>query len=83
VRHRRGRAEAIVLGCAGMARLAAAYQRRFGLPVVEGVGAAVKQAEALVALGLATSKRGAYASPIAKSYSGVLKVFAPGAITAE
>jgi allantoin racemase len=77
------RAEAIVLGCAGMARLAAAYQRRFGLPVVEGVGAAVKQAEALVALGLSTSKRGAYASPIAKSYSGVLQAFAPGAIAAE
>ncbi|MER9092878.1 aspartate/glutamate racemase family protein [Mesorhizobium sp. M0700] len=73
------RAEAIVLGCAGMADLAAALQREFGLPVIDGVGAAVKQAEALIALGLTTSKRGAYASPLAKSYHGALKSFAPGA----
>jgi allantoin racemase len=77
------RAEAIVLGCAGMARLAAAYQQRFGLPVVEGVGAAVKHAEALIALGLSTSKRGAYQSPIAKPYGGLLEGFAPHAIAAE
>ncbi|MER9553906.1 aspartate/glutamate racemase family protein [Mesorhizobium sp. M0323] len=73
------RAEAIVLGCAGMADLAAALQREFELPVIDGVGAAVKQAEALIALGLTTSKRGAYASPLAKSYHGALKSFAPGA----
>lgn len=71
------RAEAIVLGCAGMARLAAAYRQRFELPVIEGVSAAVKQAEALVALGLSTSKRGAYAFPSAKPYAGVLQGFAP------
>ena len=52
-------------------------QAEFGLPVIDGVGAAVKQAEALVALGLTTSKRGAYASPLAKPYRGVLKSFAP------
>jgi allantoin racemase len=73
------RAEAIVLGCAGMANLALAYRRRFGLPVIEGVGAAVKHAEALVALGLSTSKRGAYASPVTKPYAGVLEMFAPQA----
>ncbi|TGS95733.1 aspartate/glutamate racemase family protein, partial [Mesorhizobium sp. M8A.F.Ca.ET.213.01.1.1] len=60
------RAEAIVLGCAGMADLAAELQRDFRLPVIDGVGAAVKQAEALIALGLSTSKRGAYANPLAK-----------------
>ena len=32
------RAEAIVLGCAGMADLAAMLQREFGVPVVDGVG---------------------------------------------
>ncbi|TIQ22803.1 aspartate/glutamate racemase family protein, partial [Mesorhizobium sp.] len=57
------RAEAIVLGCAGMADLAAELQREFDVPVIDGVGAAVKQAEALIALGLSTSKRGAYANP--------------------
>jgi allantoin racemase len=77
------RAEAIVLGCAGMANLAAAYQQRFGLPVIEGVGAAVKQAEALIALGLSTAKRGAYAFPVAKPYSGVLQEFAPEAFVTE
>ena len=64
-------------------QLAAAYQQRFGLPVVEGVGAAVKPAEALLALGLSTSKRGAYQSQIAKPYSGLLQGFAPEAIAAE
>tara|TARA_R110002020_G_scaffold112935_1_gene259826 strand:- start:52 stop:786 length:735 start_codon:yes stop_codon:yes gene_type:complete len=70
-------AEAIVLGCAGMADLAHTLSGEFGLPVIDGVGAAVKQAEALVALGLRTSKRGAYASPIAKAYAGALAEFAP------
>ncbi|MGE0155127.1 MAG: aspartate/glutamate racemase family protein [Reyranellaceae bacterium] len=69
-------AEAIVLGCAGMADLAAALQRDFGVPVIDGVGAAVKQAEALLALGLATSKRGAYAFPARKRYDGALAPFA-------
>ena len=77
------RAEAIVLGCAGMADLAHQLQEEFDLPVIDGVGAAVKQAEALIALGLSTSKRGAYASPLAKSYLGVLKSFSPGTIAAE
>ena len=70
-------AEAIVLGCAGMADLARTLGNEFGLPVIDGVGAAVKQAEALVALGLRTSKRGAYAAPIAKAYAGALEEFAP------
>ncbi|MER8652458.1 aspartate/glutamate racemase family protein [Mesorhizobium sp. M0586] len=77
------RAEAIVLGCAGMADLAHRLQQEFDLPVIDGVGAALKQAEALIALGLSTSKRGAYASPLAKPYRGVLKSFSPGVIAAE
>jgi allantoin racemase len=63
-------AEAIVLGCAGMAELAAALARRHGLPVVDGVAAAVKLAEALVGLGLATSKLGPYARPLPKTFAG-------------
>lgn len=70
-------AEAIVLGCAGMADLAHTLSREFGVPVIDGVGAAVKQAEALVALGLGTSKRGAYAAPVSKTYLGALSEFAP------
>jgi allantoin racemase len=63
-------ADAIVLGCAGMAELAASLAREHGLPVIDGVAAAVKLAESLVALGLRTSKRGPYASPIAKAFTG-------------
>ncbi|NGP18831.1 aspartate/glutamate racemase family protein [Devosia aurantiaca] len=71
------RAEAIVLGCAGMADLVKSFSAEFGLPVIDGVGAAVKHAEALVALGLRTSKQGPYAPPLAKRYDGALAQFAP------
>jgi allantoin racemase len=59
-------AEAIVLGCAGMADLAAELTARHGLPVVDGVAAAVALAEMLVRLGLRTSKLGGYAPPLPK-----------------
>ncbi|MBU2092209.1 MAG: aspartate/glutamate racemase family protein, partial [Alphaproteobacteria bacterium] len=62
--------EAIVLGCAGMADLAASLSRAHGLPVVDGVAAAVKLAESVVALGLKTSRLGGYAPPRAKPYAG-------------
>lgn len=54
-------ADAIVLGCAGMADLNRRLSQRFGLPVIDGVTCAVTMAEALVAAGLGTSKSGAYA----------------------
>lgn len=73
------RPEAIILGCAGMADLAGELARRFGLPVVDGVSAAVKLAEGLAALGLTTSRRGGYAAPDAKRYTGEFTRFAPGA----
>jgi allantoin racemase len=68
---------AIVLGCAGMAELANSLAQAFGVPVIDPVGAAVKQCEALVGLGLKTAKRGAYAAPLAKRYDGPLAAFAP------
>ncbi len=75
------KAEAIVLGCAGMADLARTLQREFGMPVIDGVGAAVKQAEALVAQGLTTSKRGSYATPVTKHFVGTIAQFvAPGVL---
>ncbi len=54
-------AEAIVLGCAGMADLMAELSEEFGLPVIDGVAAGVTFAEALVNNRLGTSKIGAYA----------------------
>ncbi|MCI9867028.1 aspartate/glutamate racemase family protein [Rhizobium skierniewicense] len=71
------RAEAIVLGCAGMADLAAQLSAEFGVPVVDGVSAAVKHAEGLVTLSLRTAKNGAYATPVAKPYLGMLESFSP------
>ena len=70
------RAEAIVLGCAGMVDLAGSLSAEHGVPVVEGVSAAVKLAEALAALRLRTSKSGGWAAPIAKPYSGRYAAFA-------
>ncbi|WP_233849010.1 aspartate/glutamate racemase family protein [Paraburkholderia sp. HD33-4] len=71
--------DAIVLGCAGMAELCAEIEDALGAPVIEGVTAAVKWTEALVALRLATAKRGDYARPLAKRYDGALASFSPGA----
>jgi allantoin racemase len=71
------RAEAIVLGCAGMAALAARLSEKHGLPVIDGVASAVKLAEAFGALGLKTSKIGAYADPRPKPYLGSFARFAP------
>jgi allantoin racemase len=68
---------AIVLGCAGMAELAAALSRELDVPVIDGVAAAVKMAEALVGMGLKTSKHGDLAAPLRKPYVGKLAHLAP------
>lgn len=57
--------DAIVLGCAGMADLAADLAARHHVPVIDGVAAAVKLAEGLVALGLGTSQSGPFARTLA------------------
>lgn len=60
-------AEAITLGCAGMGMVERAVARELsGIPVVDGVVAAVKAAEALVGAGLRTSKLRAFATPETK-----------------
>lgn len=65
-RVREAGAEVLVLGCAGMTGLQRTVGEKLGLPVVDGVGAAVKLAESLVALGLNTSRAGGYAKPVPK-----------------
>ncbi|MGI9461133.1 MAG: aspartate/glutamate racemase family protein [Alphaproteobacteria bacterium] len=55
--------EAIILGCAGMADLTKDLSRQCGLPVIDGVVAAVKLCEALVGARLTTSKINSYATP--------------------
>jgi allantoin racemase len=63
-------AEVLVLGCGGMAGLDDAVRQATGVPVVDGVAAAVVLAEGLVRQGLTTSKVGAYAPPRRKNVTG-------------
>jgi allantoin racemase len=64
--------DVIVLGCAGMTGLAGDLRAQLGVPVIDGVAAAVKLAEAITGLGLRTSKRDEYAMPRAKPVTGPL-----------
>ncbi len=68
--------DVIVLGCAGMADLAAEISATLGVPVVDGVAAATKTVESLVVMKLRTSARGEFAPPPAKKYTGLLGEFA-------
>ncbi|WP_347555540.1 aspartate/glutamate racemase family protein [Robbsia sp. KACC 23696] len=70
-------AEAIVLGCAGMVDFCAELEQSLGVPVIDGVTAAVKLAEALVGLGVHTSKRSGFAFPLPKAYSGTMAPHSP------
>lgn len=61
-------AEVVILGCAGMSGFAGLVSREIGVPVLDSVMAGVKVAEALVDMGLKTSKRNTYAPPTEKTY---------------
>jgi allantoin racemase len=56
-------ADVLVLGCAGFAGLDRMIEDELGVPVIDGVAAAVVLCEGLVRLGKSTSKTGPYASP--------------------
>lgn len=58
---REDRAEAIVLGCAGMTDLTEFLSARHGLPVLDGVVCALTLCESLIRLKLKTSRLGGYA----------------------
>ncbi len=60
-------AEAVILGCAGMSEMCDSLSRITGMPVIDGVHAAVRLAEALAGGGYRTAKTGAYAWPRDKS----------------
>jgi allantoin racemase len=62
---REDQVDCVLLGCAGMADLVADVTARIGAPAIDGVAAAVKMVESLVALGLKTCKRAGYGSGIA------------------
>lgn len=64
------RAEVICLGCAGMAGLSELITAELNVPVVDGVAAGVAMAEAIVAMGLSTSRVCTYAAPGEKAVKG-------------
>lgn len=57
-------AEAVVLGCAGLADLVGPLSEAIGMPVVDGVAAAVGLAASLLAMGVGTSRAQTFA-PVA------------------
>jgi allantoin racemase len=64
------RADAIVLGCGGLGGFDKELQQQLGVPVIDGIVAAVKLAEGLHDYGLATSSAGPYARPRPKRIAG-------------
>lgn len=68
-------AEVISLGCAGMTGLDERLKRELGVPVIDGVAAAVKLIEALVSCGIQTSKRKAYSPLDGKELVNLPEVF--------
>jgi allantoin racemase len=56
-------AEAVVLGCAGLTDLVAPLRATLGVPVIDGVAAAVTLAEGLLAQGLTSSRAATFARP--------------------
>lgn len=61
--------------CAGMVGLAEQMMQEIGVPVIDGIAAGVKVAEALLGCGLYTSKQCAYAPLAEKEYAGMPKYF--------
>lgn len=60
-------ADAVILGCAGMSDMCQSLSDETGVPVIDGVHAAVCLAEALAQGGYKTAKTGSYAWPRDKS----------------
>jgi Asp/Glu/hydantoin racemase len=58
-----GGADSVILGGAGLAGLAAHLSQRVAVPLIDGVAAAVTQAEALARLGVGKSRTGSFAPP--------------------
>lgn len=63
--------EVVVLGCGGMADSVSAISGRLGVPVVDGVTAAVVLAQGLIRCGLRTSKSASFAPPENIPYQGI------------
>lgn len=68
--------ESVVLGCGGMADLAARISDKIGAPVIDGVAAGVRLLQALVPVGgFPGPASGEFSRPPAKEYTGLLHNF--------
>ena len=70
-------AEAIILGCAGMASFVDNVRRALPVPVFDAVASAVSLAQTLVHLGISTSKVLTYKPPEKKELKGLGELFQP------
>ncbi|RAV15563.1 aspartate/glutamate racemase family protein [Paenibacillus contaminans] len=68
-------AESVILGCASLSLHREAIEREAGIPVIDGLLAAVKFCEAFAELGARTSKVLTFAKPQPKAYAGILRDF--------
>lgn len=64
-------ADVLVLGGAPLGGMDAMLSDRVGVPVVDGIGCAVRQVEALVRMGTRKARAGSFAPPPAKELIGV------------
>lgn len=71
------KSSAIVLGCAGMAPLCEQLSKRLGVPVIDGVAAAVRLCEASVDGATTSSRTGGYEYPLSKIYTGWAQSISP------
>ena len=67
---REDKAECILLGCAGFVDFVKQLKEELGVPVLDGVVPAVKFAEAMVDMGLKTSKVSTWGWPEPKAITG-------------
>ena len=70
-------AEAIILGCAGMAAFVENVRKALPVPVFDAVASGVRVAESLVGLGIGTSKVQTYKPPEKKEFKGLGELFQP------
>lgn len=70
-------AEAIILGCAGMAAFVDNVRQAVPVPVFDAVACGVRLAESLVGLGIGTSKVLTYKAPEKKEFKGMGSIFQP------
>ena len=71
-------AEVICLGCAGMAGLDKDLEEKLGVPVIDGVVAALKLLEGLASYGVRTSQQRTYARPARKELLNLPLIFYEG-----